>query len=176
MTGRSVRTPARPRHHERGASAVEFALLVPLLVMLVFGVINFGIVLAQKQSLSSAARAGARLGSVNLYEADSHNCGKVIDQTRAEAQTIAMAGTSVTVEVLRGSSLATATRVCSTDSSLTPNSTSAAPCANGSLAAGATENLYVRATRPDTEIGIPATPIAATFDLSSTGAFQCEYH
>jgi Flp pilus assembly protein TadG len=171
-----VCTPARPRHHERGASAVEFALLVPLLVMLVFGVIDFGIVLAQKQSLSSGARAGARYGSVNLYEPTSHACGKVIEQTRAEAQTIAMAGTSVTVEVLRGSSLGAATRVCSSDASLTPNDSTAAPCANASLAAGATENLYVRATRRDTTIGIPATPIAATFDLSSTGAFQCEYH
>ncbi len=87
-----------------------------------------------------------------------------------------MAGTSVTVEVLRGSSLAAATRVFSTDASLTPNDSLVAPCANASLAAGTIENLYVRATRRDTTIGIPATPIAATFDLSSTGAFQCEYH
>jgi Flp pilus assembly protein TadG len=38
----------RRRHEEHGAAAVEFALLAPVFIMLVFGVISFGLVFAQQ--------------------------------------------------------------------------------------------------------------------------------
>lgn len=51
-------------HQERGAAAVEFALLAPILILLVFGIIQFSIVYNQVQGLHAAAREGARLGSL----------------------------------------------------------------------------------------------------------------
>ena len=45
---------------EDGASAVEFALLTPLLVMLVFGIIGFGLAFLQVQSIRTAVREGGR--------------------------------------------------------------------------------------------------------------------
>lgn len=54
-----------PRHgDERGAAAVEFALILPLLVMLVFGIVQFSIVYNRTQGLHAAAREGARLASL----------------------------------------------------------------------------------------------------------------
>ena len=50
---------------EDGASAVEFALVVPLLLMLFFGIISFGIILAQNMALNNGAREGARFGVVD---------------------------------------------------------------------------------------------------------------
>ncbi len=50
----------RPARRERGAAAVEFALVVPLLLTLVFGIISYGYLLSFRQSLSQAAAEGAR--------------------------------------------------------------------------------------------------------------------
>lgn len=44
----------------RGAAAVEFALVAPLLVVLVFGMIEFGRMFMAEQVLTNAAREGAR--------------------------------------------------------------------------------------------------------------------
>jgi len=49
---------------EHGASAVEFALVLPILVLLVFGIITFGIVFARSQGMEAAAREGARMASL----------------------------------------------------------------------------------------------------------------
>ncbi len=45
---------------ERGASAVEFALVVPLLIMLVIGIAEFGRAFQVQGTLSAAAREGVR--------------------------------------------------------------------------------------------------------------------
>jgi len=49
---------------ERGAAAVEFALVLPVLVLLLFGVIEFGLLMFNKAVLTNAAREGARFGIV----------------------------------------------------------------------------------------------------------------
>ena len=54
---------------ESGASAVEFALLLPLLMMIVFGIIEFGLALYQQAILTNASREGARLGIVQSVPA-----------------------------------------------------------------------------------------------------------
>jgi len=51
--------------NESGAAAVEFALVLPILVMLLFGIIQFGTAFNQKQGLHAAAREGARVGSIS---------------------------------------------------------------------------------------------------------------
>src|SRR5574342_974403 len=51
---------SRARHADHGAAAVEFALVLPILVLLLFGIIDFGRMLAAKITLAEAAREGAR--------------------------------------------------------------------------------------------------------------------
>jgi Flp pilus assembly protein TadG len=46
---------------QRGASAVEFALIVPLLVLLVLGIVEFGHAFQVQGTLSAAAREGVRV-------------------------------------------------------------------------------------------------------------------
>jgi Flp pilus assembly protein TadG len=55
---------------ERGASAVEFALVLPLLLFLTFGLIEFGILLFDKAVITNASREGARTGIVYATDAD----------------------------------------------------------------------------------------------------------
>jgi Flp pilus assembly protein TadG len=47
---------------QRGAAAVEFAIILPLLVILVFGIIDIGLLLYNKQIITNASREGARAG------------------------------------------------------------------------------------------------------------------
>jgi Flp pilus assembly protein TadG len=49
---------------EDGAAAVEFALIVGLLAILVFGLLEYGLAFWQVQNLRSAAREGARVAAV----------------------------------------------------------------------------------------------------------------
>jgi len=54
---------------ESGASAVEFALLLPLLMMILFGITEFGFALYRQSILTNASREGARLGIVQSIPA-----------------------------------------------------------------------------------------------------------
>lgn len=60
MAGGVRRAPGR----ERGAAAVEFALVVPLLLVFLFGIISYGYMLSFRQSISQAAAEGARAAAV----------------------------------------------------------------------------------------------------------------
>ena len=53
---------------QKGASAVEFAILLPIIVMLAFGIFEFGIAFNNYISITHAAREGARLAAVNMDE------------------------------------------------------------------------------------------------------------
>jgi Flp pilus assembly protein TadG len=50
---------------ERGQATVEFAVVLPLLAILLFGIIQSGITLEHYLSLTDAVRAGARTASVS---------------------------------------------------------------------------------------------------------------
>lgn len=50
-------------HHEDGGSSVEMALVLPILVVLLFAVIQFGLAFYEWQGLQAAAREGARVAS-----------------------------------------------------------------------------------------------------------------
>jgi Flp pilus assembly protein TadG len=54
----------RRKFGERGAAVVEFAVVVPLLLVLLFGIIEFAIILYDKAMITNASREGARRGIV----------------------------------------------------------------------------------------------------------------
>lgn len=58
------------RRREEGQTLTEFALVLPLLALLLFGVIQFGIVFHQYVTLTDAVRAGGRQGAVSRDLAD----------------------------------------------------------------------------------------------------------
>lgn len=59
MSRRFRRTSAS-RGHDRGAAAVEFALIVLPLLVLIWGMISYGVMFSYRQALSQAAGEGAR--------------------------------------------------------------------------------------------------------------------
>jgi hypothetical protein len=52
---------------EKGAELVEFALTFPLLLLVVMGIIDFGLLFQRYQVLTNAAREGARVGALPGY-------------------------------------------------------------------------------------------------------------
>jgi hypothetical protein len=55
---------------EEGTAVIEFALVLPILVMLVFGIFQFGVFYNRQQLFHSAAREGARLGAIPTSTVD----------------------------------------------------------------------------------------------------------
>ena len=53
---------------ERGAVAIEMAILLPLLLLILIGIIEFGRVLNVQVSLTQAAREGARYAAVHYQD------------------------------------------------------------------------------------------------------------
>ncbi|WP_269938215.1 TadE/TadG family type IV pilus assembly protein [Arthrobacter sp. HY1533] len=62
---------------EKGAAAVEFALVVPLLLTLIFGIILFGHAFSVQISLTQAARAAARSMAVENSQASAEAAGRL---------------------------------------------------------------------------------------------------
>jgi Flp pilus assembly protein TadG len=63
---------------ERGAVLAEFVLVAPVLLVLVFGIIQFGFAFSRAQSLEAAAHEGARLASLSTMSS-SDVVGRVTD-------------------------------------------------------------------------------------------------
>ena len=55
---------------EKGASAVEFAIILPILVILIFGIFEFAIAFNNYITITHAAREGARRAAVDLLNPD----------------------------------------------------------------------------------------------------------
>jgi len=75
---------------------VEFALVVPLLLVLVFAIISFAFMLSFRQALSQAAAEGARAAAVQLDAS-----ARTTDATTAVNDALAGAGITCAGGVLR---------------------------------------------------------------------------
>jgi Flp pilus assembly protein TadG len=55
----------RAEEDSRGAAAVEFALLLPILVLMLFGIIEFGRAYNTRNTITHAAREGVRAAAID---------------------------------------------------------------------------------------------------------------
>ena len=70
---------------DHGASAVEFALVLPVLMLLTFGIIEFGVLLFDKAVITNASREGARFGIVFVADLDGDGIPDRKDETTIES-------------------------------------------------------------------------------------------
>lgn len=88
---------------ERGASLVEFAVALPLLLILVLGIIEFGFVLAQMNEVRHGAREGARYAAVSRPDFDGGGgVGDAADVLALTCDSINLPGTTVSVALSGG--------------------------------------------------------------------------
>lgn len=80
---------------ERGQTMTEFAFVLPILAMLLFGIIQFGILYNNYVTVTDAARAGARKAAVSRHTDPNDGC----DTARSSAATLDQAQLSCAVSV-----------------------------------------------------------------------------
>ena len=66
----------RPRRDDVGASLVEFAIILPVFALMLFGMIQFGLGFAGWDELRNAVQAGARLAANDEVNLSDPNCGQ----------------------------------------------------------------------------------------------------
>ena len=171
----------RKIREERGASAVEFAIIASLLLMILFGTITFGILLNRYQGLQSAGREGARIASLTQTNLDQIrartkeslsiiNSANIVDQCSGWGAAVETGCILIQTkqdnnndgDTSDGSEVQTCAATCAVNSST-------APC-NGVPAQG--RSVYVE-VRYRLRIDIPmwASP---QMTVSGAGEFACE--
>jgi Flp pilus assembly protein TadG len=75
---------------QKGQSLVEFALVLPVFVVILFGIMEFGRLWEVSNILTSAAREGARVAAVSEPN---------IEKAKAAAQTVLSAGSITTATI-----------------------------------------------------------------------------
>lgn len=58
---------------EKGQAMVEFALILPILILLLCGIIDFGWLYSNKISATNAAREAARYSAIHIYDESTNN-------------------------------------------------------------------------------------------------------
>ena len=159
---------------DRGASAVEFALVLPILLAIVLGIILFGFVFASQINLNTAARDAARAGVVEPLSGTGMDCGAIAQMAQNNARPLGGSSKSVGVEV-RDYNDTPICKISAGTSVLTPDSDSTAhPCAasNTTTAPLLTVTLTYVVTVP---FEVPYLPGSSKQPLEAKGSFQCEY-
>ena len=88
---------------ERGASAVEFAFIVPLLLLLVLGIAEFAHAFQVQGTLSAAAREGVRAMALQ------NNAGAAQSVAKTAAGAVGLSDAQIVVTPPSGSCLSTST-------------------------------------------------------------------
>lgn len=70
---------------ERGQTAVEFALMIPVMLMFLLGIFQIGVTYFNNESLQTAARDGARTGAIHSGDSATDVYKAVDDAVRANA-------------------------------------------------------------------------------------------
>jgi Flp pilus assembly protein TadG len=101
-------TSRRRLRDQKGQTMVEFALVLPLLLVIMFAVVQFGIVYNDYVTLTDATRAGARKGAVSRLAAnptaatvaavENSASGLDLDDLDVDVESTFQQGTDVTVE------------------------------------------------------------------------------
>lgn len=91
-------TKTRQKRGDDGASLVEFALIAPLLLLVLLGTIEFGYLFGQYNEVRHAAREGARYAAVSYPDRDGGGVASsdVID---AVCDSLNLPGSTVTVTI-----------------------------------------------------------------------------
>jgi Flp pilus assembly protein TadG len=94
-----------PQRREEGAAAVEFALLLPLLVLLLFGIIEFGFAFSTRIQATNAAREAARLAVVGVDNWGNINGKSFWQVVREDAGVSSLSNCTLTTDDVLGGTL-----------------------------------------------------------------------
>jgi Flp pilus assembly protein TadG len=152
-------------HREEGASAVELALVLPILMLILFGIISFGLYFAGSLGMSNATRESARYGVVQ-----NRTCQDIANSLATTSSGTLGIVYPITFSVTRGATTcngsiasASSTAVISTGNASTVMCTGSTPT---------TDELKI-AARAGANLFIPSLVIK--LDIVAKGAYRCEF-
>jgi len=148
-------------HLERGAAAVEMALVLPLLLLVLFGLIDFGRAFNAQMQLTQAAREGVRVVVVGGFTSSA--AAKTAAETRAQ---LAMPGgggsTSPTVTAITYCAAANSTTTPPTPATVT-----------GSITVQSTFSFLTPLGPIAKLVGGGSSTLGDVKTLSATGVMRC---
>lgn len=90
----------RSRRNENGQAVVEFALVLPLMLLVLLGIVQFGSVFRDYIALTDAVRAGAREGSVaRSLQPPSSREASIVTRVQKAGVNLNASNIAVTVEL-----------------------------------------------------------------------------
>lgn len=132
----------RRRHRENGVAALEFALVAPLLLALLFGIISYGFMLSFRQGISQAAAEGARVFAV----APAGSSTTKADSIAAINRSLSSYGIS-----------------CTTGGSLVKDGKSVGTCTVPTTATVCSNNALARCAKVEIRYSYRANPLVPSF-------------
>ena len=105
---------------EDGAAAVEFALVAPVLILLVFGIVSFGFMLSFRQAMSQATAEGSRAAAVapaSFTDAQVEGVAREAVNDALESYGVSCQGASLVRDTATAGSCSVVTASCSHQSS-----------------------------------------------------------
>jgi Flp pilus assembly protein TadG len=109
MLLRPIARRSRTADRTRGQALVEFALVFPLFVLLLFGLVDLGRLAYINNAIAEAAREGARWGTVQGRSISAAGRTTIEEQTKALMAAVPNPTVTVTCEDVRGVTKATCT-------------------------------------------------------------------
>jgi Flp pilus assembly protein TadG len=97
------------RLNERGAVAAEFALLLPVFMIILFGTIEFGMIMYSRELITNASREGARAGIIQVSPKPTAGTITTIATTYLTGTGINLADVTIAVTGAGGANPATLT-------------------------------------------------------------------
>jgi hypothetical protein len=160
---------------ERGSAAVEFAIVLPILVLVLFGVVDFSIAMYDKTIVTSASREGARFGAMFRSDPDRPSCNDIYPAAAQPFEegliSFEPGGPGV---IALNCLLCTSAGACTAVAAGDPVCSLAAAQANSRIAVEAVFT-YRYLAMPDFVKDIAGNPlIAGTIALRSTTLMNCE--
>lgn len=153
-----------------GASAVEFALVLPLLLLVVFGIISFGMYFAGALALSNGSREGARYAVVQ-----NRTCQDIVSAVKDSVVGGLGLQFPVTVTVSRSTgtgSVSCAGSVTATGAvTITSGSGSTVMCSGSKTG----QDELAVTSQATASILVPGWLVKNDFPVSGTGRYRCEF-
>lgn len=158
---------------DHGAAAVEFALIVPLLLLVVFGIINFGVLFSQQLTLNNGVREGARRAVVGDPAAP-RSCDQIIASVRNQLSGLALEPSQVQIKVTQDGW--TDANGCGTSFVTTSFGVRGGnvPCTNSYSSTSRSGSLIVEALYVS-DIPVSVPPFPTTLPISSKAVYRCEF-
>lgn len=156
--GRQRIAPWGPRRQdERGATLLEFALVTPVLLLLVFGAVEYGLFFKNYLTVSNTTRTGARVASATGSGADSDY--QILQAVKAAATALPGGSDSIQlISIYRANSAGGApTATCQTSSSAADRcnvytaSAFSQPATRFGCGAGTLDTAWCPTTRQDSQ-------------------------